>query len=366
MGMKMNAAAVACGMAAASLTVPAYGQSLGNILSNTVERAAREELQRKADKDARRAARCVLGDESCIDGQPGSTPGAPGAVPVTASGIVLTPYPGSVPITSSPRNNRVEAYTDYERIIGSSVTSANRNARETQRLEGRLTVRELRNPEGRSTFEIERNYLDALRSRGFVVDFSCTGRQECGRPTAARAWSEINGLSVGPGADLRYFTGSAMSDVGRVYVSVAVTPRAHFTHILETAEMDTGLVAATGIAASLDRDGRVDLDGVFFDTGRASLRPESETALAEIAELMQARPDLRLNVVGHTDSTGNFNTNMSLSQARAAAVRAALAGRYGVDGSRLTAIGRGSTEPVASNGTEDGRARNRRVELVQQ
>ena len=172
-------------------------------------------------------------------------------------------------------------------------------------------------------FEIERNYLDALQASGFAADFSCTGHRECGWPTAGRDWNEINGLSIGAGREVRYFTGSAMGESGRVYVSVALNPRLHFIHILETTEMDAGLVSATGIAAGLERDGRVELSGVFFDTGRASLRSESESALAEVAELLQSQTALRLDVVGHTDTTGDFDANMSLSQARAAAVRRA-------------------------------------------
>lgn len=374
MGSKLSLAALTCILAAGNSAVPAYGQSLGNILGKTVERVTRDEARRKTEEETRRAVRCVLGDANCVEGAQdgGNTRAGPGpaatgsaAVPVAASNFVLTPYPGSVPITSSPRNNRVDAYTDYERITLSS-SSPTRNHRETERLEGRLTVMELRNPAGRSIFEIERNYLDALRAKGFAVEFSCSGSQECGAPAAGRTWGQINGMAMGPSREVRYFTGSAMGDAGRVYVSVALNPRAHFVHILETTEMDAGLVSATGIAAGLERDGRVELSGVFFDTGRASLRPESESALAEVAELLQAQSALRLDVVGHTDSSGDFDANMSLSKARAEAVRAALVGRYGVDASRLLAIGRGSTKPVADNGSEDGRARNRRVELVRQ
>jgi outer membrane protein OmpA-like peptidoglycan-associated protein len=354
-----------CGaLASTILAAPAFGQSFGDLIGDTIKRATRDEVRRKADKETRDAVRCVLGSADCETEQQSSNPDGTDAG--GESGFALTPYPGSVPNKSSPLNNRVEAYTEYQRIIASSGTSMSRNSRETQRLEGRLTVREYRNPKGRSSFEIERNYLAALQGKGFAVDFSCAGNQQCGWPGYGDTWGEINGLSVGADKNLRYFTGSAMGETGRVYVSVAVTTKSHFIHILETTSMDSGLVAASGLAAGLERDGRVDLSGVFFDTGRATLRPESEATLAEVAQLMQAQPALRLNVVGHTDSVGNFNANMTLSRARAEAVRAALVSRYGIDGRRLAAIGRGSTEPVAGNETEAGRARNRRVELVRQ
>src|SRR5690606_474469 len=167
---------LACGLGSGGLSVPAYGQSLGNVLGNTVERAARDELRRKAAEETRRAVRCVLGDADCVEGTADAASasasasagtsgaaqsGAAGAAVPVGTGFVLTPYPGSVPNTSSPRNNRVEAYTEYERITA-SAPGPTRNYRETERLEGRLTVRELRHPQDRSMFEIERNYLDAL------------------------------------------------------------------------------------------------------------------------------------------------------------------------------------------------------------
>ena len=117
------------------------------------------------------------------------------------------------------------------------------------------------------------------------------------------------------------------------------------------------------MAAELDRSGQVNLQGVYFDTGRATLKPESDAALGMVAALMAQQPQLMLQVVGHTDSVGNAADNQILSQDRANAVRSALIMR-GIAAERLVAYGLGSTQPIASNATSEGRAQNRRVMLL--
>ena len=99
--------------------------------------------------------------------------------------------------------------------------------------------------------------------------------------------------------------------------------------------------------------------------GRATLRPESEAVLAQVASLLNDEPDWKMKIEGHTDSTGTKQGNQALSQLRAVAVVAWLV-KDGIAASRLTAIGVGDTKPIADNGTDAGRARNRRVELVKQ
>jgi outer membrane protein OmpA-like peptidoglycan-associated protein len=106
------------------------------------------------------------------------------------------------------------------------------------------------------------------------------------------------------------------------------------------------------------------LRGVTFETGRSTLKPDSYTILDIVAASLIANPDIKIEIAGHTDNTGSAATNMRLSQARADAVRAYLA-RKGVAPDRMVARGYGSSQPVASNATADGRAQNRRVELRQ-
>lgn len=125
-------------------------------------------------------------------------------------------------------------------------------------------------------------------------------------------------------------------------------------------------VAAGGhdLYTALSDEGRVAVHDILFDTDEATIKPASAETLQKIAAMLEAHPDLRLLIQGHTDDRGSFDHNMKLSGDRAAAVKAYLVDRLGIDADRLRTMGLGSTQPVASNDTEEGRARNRRVELV--
>lgn len=111
--------------------------------------------------------------------------------------------------------------------------------------------------------------------------------------------------------------------------------------------------------------GEVAVYGLYFDIDRDAVKSESQSALAEIAKLLKSEPSLRLHVVGHTDDQGKAAYNLDLSHRRATNVVAELTSKYGVGANRLDAFGCGIYSPVASNEAETGRAKNRRVELVQ-
>ncbi|RVT52251.1 OmpA family protein [Rubrivivax albus] len=363
----------ALGLSVALVSVPALSAaaSFGDALKDTIERAAKSEVQRKADQETRRVTRCVLGDAKCardaekrgdtVETVPaaGGAAAATGAAAGTAAAADVDPggdHPMIAPYPGSQRQTRqFDAYTDYRRETGSA-----KGEPATQVQEGKLTRIRYLNPKGRSTFELMRNYRDALVARGFRVEWACDDRGSCGRRLGS-----VNGMLLGVGKDVRYFTGVLRQAGGAAYVSMAFTPRYTDLHVLETATMDSGqvVVDANALGAGLDADGKVTLQGIYFDTGRDTLRPESDAALAQVMLLLQQRPALRLRIVGHTDSTGSAEANLALSQARAARVREALLAR-GVAANRLEAVGMGPNAPVASNDTEDGRARNRRVELV--
>lgn len=137
--------------------------------------------------------------------------------------------------------------------------------------------------------------------------------------------------------------------------------------IVEKKEMTQDVVASADVFSNdIKTTGHAAVYGIFFDTGKSAVKTESEPALAEIAKLLKANPDLKLNVVGHTDNTGGIEQNMKLSQDRANAVVQALTGKYGIAAARLKGYGVGPLTPVASNDTEEGKAKNRRVELVKQ
>jgi len=127
-------------------------------------------------------------------------------------------------------------------------------------------------------------------------------------------------------------------------------------------------IAAGGrdLYSALQSEGRVAVQDIRFDTGEATLEASSDKTLKEVATLLKEHPDLDLLIEGHTDNTGGFEANKKLSEKRAQAVKESLVQDHGVDGSRLKTVGLGSTQPVASNETEEGRAHNRRVELVEQ
>jgi outer membrane protein OmpA-like peptidoglycan-associated protein len=115
---------------------------------------------------------------------------------------------------------------------------------------------------------------------------------------------------------------------------------------------------------ALTAKGRWATQGILFETGKAELRPESRPVLKEIAGTLKQHPDLRILIEGHTDNTGTPAGNLVLSEARAAAVKTALERDFGVGAERMTAKGLGDTKPAAPNTTPEGRAENRRVEIV--
>jgi OOP family OmpA-OmpF porin len=130
------------------------------------------------------------------------------------------------------------------------------------------------------------------------------------------------------------------------------------------AQKDT--ITAAALANDIAQTGHAAVYAIYFDTGKADLKPQSDPTLAEIGKLLTANAQLILFVVGHTNNVGGLTANMVLSKQRADAVVAALVTRYHVAAARLRASGIGPLAPVATNRTEEGRARNRRVELVEQ
>ena len=121
-------------------------------------------------------------------------------------------------------------------------------------------------------------------------------------------------------------------------------------------------IDAAAMKKALDADGRIALY-INFDVDKATLRPDASAVVAEIHRLLSNDPSLRLSIDGHTDSTGTAERNRELSRQRAEAVQAALVAK-GIAADRLQAQGFGPDQPLADNATEDGRAKNRRVELV--
>jgi outer membrane protein OmpA-like peptidoglycan-associated protein len=136
--------------------------------------------------------------------------------------------------------------------------------------------------------------------------------------------------------------------------------------IIERQGMKQDVIAdATALKGGLAQDGHVEVPGIFFDFNKSEVKPESGPALKELVKLLKGSPALKVWVVGHTDYVGSPEANLQLSNARAAAVIRSLT-QLGVEARRLGAYGAGPYAPVASNRSDPGRARNRRVELVEQ
>ena len=229
---------------------------------------------------------------------------------------------------------------------------------------------QLTNPDQREYSEIEfhRNYADAV---------AALGGAEVSRVQYAHGVNEAFG---GRAAVDKHYHGTCASDGcenhtylirqdGKEYwiqVSTGAIPLHGEVVVLERQAMASKLafLDAAAMKKKLDADGRVALY-INFDTDKATLRPDAAPVIDEIAKLLQSDAALKLSIDGHTDSTGTAERNRALSKQRAEAVRGALVAK-GIAAERLSAQGFGPDKPVADNGDDAGRAKNRRVELVKQ
>jgi len=256
---------------------------------------------------------------------------------------------------------------DYKRVF---------NLTKSKQLEGKVTRIQYDAPEDRSTLEIYRNYESALKRAGFEILFT-GAREELGKDFGEAAYNVMRNVRGNYWHYLdsyvehqRYIAAKLSRPEGDVYISIFVSISVHKRNpviqadFVEVKPMEEGLVTADTMIEDITRTGRVAIYGIYFDTGKVDVKPESEPTLEEIAELLRQNSDLNLYVVGHTDDVGVLDYNMELSQSRAEAVVEALVSSYDIDPDRLHPIGVGPLAPAASNETEEGRARNRRVELV--
>ena len=232
----------------------------------------------------------------------------------------------------------------------------------TEHVEGKLSTFGYGTPPGRSPLEVFRNYESALKAAGFATLFTCKGEQ-CGGQLGYRALGYIPN-----GDDARYLAAKLARPEGDVYVALHVQPLETRFVVVEVKPMATGLVkiSAAALTKDLGSVGHVAVYDILFDTGKADVKPESAAALSEIARMLAASPALTVHVVGHTDNVGPLAQNLDLSKRRAQAVVTALTTTHKVAAARLRADGVGPLAPVASNDTDAGRAKNRRVELVKQ
>lgn len=270
----------------------------------------------------------------------------------------------------------------------------------SRRVEGRVTRILYVGPRERSPLEIVRNYELELKKIGFETLYTCAATQ-CGEkdgwlaqfylyphgkqlsqtpPRGARGAGQISETALSFGINQRYMAAKRLRPEGDVYVSVYVATNTWDYHaethdhpvilldVIEAAPIETGMVTvdAAAMAKDISITGHVALYGIHFDTDKADPRPESQPTLQEIARLLKQDASMKIYIVGHTDNVGAFDYNVGLSERRAAAVVNELTTRHGIAATRLKPAGVGMLSPVAPNDAEEGRAKNRRVELVKQ
>jgi OOP family OmpA-OmpF porin len=205
-----------------------------------------------------------------------------------------------------------------------------------------------------------------------VITYSYTGPRG-GEPSALAmvrnyeaAIAKVGG-SVVYSDPARWVTGKVVKDGKEAWFQAEKGNGKIWLRIVEKKAMTQYIVAdAAAFGNDINATGHVAVYGIYFDTNKSEVKPDSRPALEEIAKLLAQSPGLKLLVVGHTDMTGSLDANMKLSQARADSVVQALVSQHGVAPARLKGHGVGPLAPVASNDTEEGRAKNRRVELVKE
>jgi outer membrane protein OmpA-like peptidoglycan-associated protein len=279
-----------------------------------------------------------------------------------------------------------KAFDSYIIPLGPAKKNENDSFRfaDSKKIEGAATRITYVAPEGKSAEEVIANYRELFRSKGFETLYEAKD-EDFGRYdefVKAAGYERVFESSGGP---KRFITGKLQGKNGDIYVSVyaaennfwsfeikvgkqeAVKGRTYYqVDVIETKPLETSLVVikAEEMENTLAKSGRIAIYGILFDHDKTDIKPESKPALEQISILMKKAPDMKIMVVGHTDNQGELGYNQNLSQRRAESVVKALTGTYGISMERLSAHGVGMLSPVASNDSEEGRAKNRRVELV--
>lgn len=270
---------------------------------------------------------------------------------------------------------------------------------ESLTLEGKRTRIVYVNREGVSPLEVVRTYQKELKEHNLTELYQCK-REECGgsatRSSGGGGGSMSLAMYLWPASnisDANFSNGScaqtmSISDQrysllhvpdkgayisvlaytlkGGTFCSTIIGRTVSIVDIVHVEEMESTMVTVDSeeMASEISTTGKIALYGIHFDTDSAVPKPSSKATLDEINKLLTDDPDLNLLIVGHTDSVGSYEFNLDLSQRRAAAVVKALVDDYGNDAKRMFAVGVSFASPVASNNSEEGRAKNRRVELV--
>jgi OOP family OmpA-OmpF porin len=239
---------------------------------------------------------------------------------------------------------------------------------DARQLEGRITRIAYRTPAGPSILEVSRNFETQLAKAGFETLLACD-TDACGGIPFTEA---IDALPVPQmwvdGFNYHYYAGRKTDGSREIFASVVVSENNREIYaqliVAELGAIQNKMVDAAAMAKGLGDAGHIALYGIYFDTDKAVIKPESRPTLEQIAKLLTSQPQLNVFIVGHTDNQGAYDYNLDLSRRRAEAIAAELVKSYRIAQSRLRTAGVGFLTPVGSNASEAGRALNRRVELV--
>ncbi|MFN2396529.1 MAG: OmpA family protein [Bacteroidales bacterium] len=237
-------------------------------------------------------------------------------------------------------------------------------------------------PEGISSYEVIKNYEKAIQSKGgTIIHLSRSAKRYTDEDSGERVrfmqdlftrGRKANGgyayLQL-PNFAQDYVAGKISTAENDIYISVAaavVESKTYYTLVTVLAEpMDMDNVTLNVLNEGIADKGKIAIYDIYFDTGKSEVKNESNSALAIIADYLKDNPDKKFIIVGHTDNTGDFDANVTLSNDRAKAVIEKLVAEYGIEQAQLIPYGVGSVSPQMSNATDEGKARNRRVELVE-
>lgn len=307
------------------------------------------------------------------------------AAAIVGAVFLVVALPGLAPSIAQTRDvPRAKDYPGIGRFGGSVITGyaakdfdaarfqaapfKDGKASDPRRIEGRVTRIAYRTGPGPSMLEVSRNFETQLAKAGFETLVACD-TDDCGGIPFTEA---IDVLPIPQmwvdGFNYRYFAGRKADGGKEAYASILVSQNNDniFAQLLvaETGAIENKMIDAAAMAKGLGESGHIALYGIYFDTDKAVIKPESRPTLDEIAKLLTSQPQLNVVIVGHTDSQGSYDYNMDLSRRRADAIAADLVGQYRIAKSRLRTAGVGFLAPVGTNSTDAGRALNRRVELV--
>jgi outer membrane protein OmpA-like peptidoglycan-associated protein len=238
-------------------------------------------------------------------------------------------------------------------------------------------------PKGVSPFEIVKNYEKAIVAKnGTIIHFSRNAYSFTDATTNERVlfmrdyftngretrYNHYGYMQISRQAK-DYVAGKISTDSCDLYISVAaavVEDATYYTIVTLRAEpMDMNNVTLNVLNEGIAGNGKVAIYDIYFDTGKYDLKPESGAALKTIAAYLSENPEKKFLITGHTDNTGSFDSNIELSKNRAKAVTDELISKFKIKKEQLKAYGVGPASPVTTNSSKDGRARNRRVELVE-